>query len=221
MRVAIIQPNYISWRGYFDFFKQVDTFILYDDVQYTRRDWRNRNIIKTPDGPQWLTVPVDDSNRSALINEIKIKDNGWQERHLKQIRQAYSNAPYLHEVMGILEESFEEERESLSILNERLIRNILEYLGIRVNVINSSDIGYACMRSTERLVALCKAEGATAYLSGEAARNYLKPEEFGDIRVLWHKYKEKVYPQLWGDFLSRVSIIDTLMCCGRKTADII
>lgn len=224
MRTAIIQPNYIPWRGYFDFFKICDTFVFYDDVQYTKGDWRNRNLIKTQDGAQWLTIPVHASGRLAknlLIKDTKMVDNGWRERHLKTIEANYGHAPYFGEVYDIMRDAFEIDSESICDLSIDIIKRILDYLGIRCRLLLSSKIGYSELKKTDRLVAICKHLSATEYMSGDAARDYLEVDKFGDIRVLWHKYKEKVYPQLWGEFMSRVSIIDLLCNCGMKGYDII
>lgn len=221
MRIAINQPNYLPWRGYFDFFKQSNLFVFYDDVQYTRQDWRNRNIIKTPDGPGWLQIPVEDYPKNANINEIKVRDNGWKIRHVEILRQNYMHAPYYGEVMGIVEDAFSADTKKLSDLDILLTKKMLEYIGISRQIVLSSDVGFAELSRTDRLVAICKKLGGTEYITGEAAKDYLEPEKFGDIRVLWHKYKEKVYPQLWGDFLSRVSILDTLFNLGPKTYDVI
>lgn len=224
MRVTILQSNYLPWRGYFDFFKQSDVFVIYDDVQYTKNDWRNRNLIKTPDGVQWLTVPVDDKNRigkNLLIKDVKITKNGWEDRHLKGIELNYKNAPYFGEIYDLLEKTFDEKHELLSDLNMSLIMKILDYIGIRCKLMRSSEMGFTELDPTERLVAICKHLGATEYYTGETAKDYLDTAKFGDIRVLWHRYKEKIYPQLWGEFLSRISIVDLIMNCGTKAHDII
>jgi len=220
MLTAIIQPNYIPWRGHFDFFKKVDTFVFYDDVQYTKRDWRNRNTIKTPDGGQLLTVPVD-ADRDTLICDAKIVDNGWKQRHLDLISQNYKNAPYFGDAYGIMCESFDEIHEDIGSLTISITQKILDYFGINCRIYRSSELGFEDLHKTDRLVAICKKVGATEYISGMAAKDYLKPEKFGDIRVLWQRYNEKVYPQLWGDFMSRVSIIDLIANCGIKGYEII
>ena len=224
MRATILQPNYIPWRGYFDFFKQSDAFIVYDDVQYTKNDWRNRNTIKTPDGSQWLTIPVDDKNRmkkSIPIKDIKMLDNGWRDRHIKILELNYKNAPYYGEVMDIVSEAFAEKLEFLVDLDMLLISKINDYLGIRCKIYYSSTLGFNDLDRQDRLVAICKHLGATEYCSGDAAKDYLDTSKFGDIRVMWHRYKEKVYPQLWGEFQSKVSILDLIANCGTKGYDII
>ena len=224
MRVTILQPNYLPWRGYFDFFKQSDVFVVYDDVQYTKNDWRNRNLIKAPDGAQWLTVPVDDKNRTSkyvLIKDVRVAENGWQERHLKSLEMNYAHAPYFGVIYGLMEESFNEKHALLVDLNMSLMRKFLDYLGIRCRIEYSSKLGFANCDQTDRLVAICKHLGATEYLTGDAAKGYLEQDKFENIRVLWHKYKENVYPQLWGWFISRISIVDLLMNCGTKGYDII
>lgn len=224
MRVAILQPNYIPWRGYFDFFKLCDTFVFYDDVQYTKNDWRNRNLIKTPDGVQWMSIPVNDVGRMSkglLIRDVTMHQNEWQTRHLNLVDANYRDAPYYGEIRQMLAEAYAEERESLHRLCKALIAKVNDYLGIKTRMLSSSDLGFQDLAPTDRLVAICRHLGATEYLSGDAARDYLEVEKFGDIRVLWHRYHERAYPQLWGDFVSRVSIVDTLMNCGPKTHDII
>lgn len=210
----------MPWRGYFDFFKQSNVFVVYDDVQYTKNDWRNRNYIKTPDGTQWLTIPIEHKHHmNSLIKDVDNPDNGWQERHLKSIEQNYKNAPYFGEIYDIIKESVYEK--NLVKLNMKIIDKILNYLGMKCKVCYSSEIGYTDCEPTERLVQICKHFNATEYLTGESAKDYLEVDKFGGIRVLWHRYKEKVYPQLWGDFISRVSIVDLLMNCGMKGYDII
>ena len=225
MRVTILQPNYIPWRGYFDFIKQSDAFVFYDDVQYTKNDWRNRNLIKTRDGVQWMTIPVDDSHlikNKLLIMDAKILQNEWQNRHLNLLEENYRHAPYYGEVISIMKEAYCEETEMLSKLNVLLMKKINDYLGFtNCKTYLSSDMGYKELAPTDRLVAICKRLGATEYLSGDAAKEYLEVDKFGDIKILWHRYYEKIYPQLHGEFISRVSIIDTIMNCGIKTRDIV
>jgi hypothetical protein len=224
MRVAILQPNYIPWRGYIDFFKQCDVFVYYDDVQYTKNDWRNRNLIKNPDGAQWLTIPIITDNRISnklIIRDAIMHQNNWQMRHLEAIEANYKHAPYYGDIREILTEAYEQEKQNLSKLCQTIISRINDYLGLRCKTLLSSEMGFNECAPTERLVQICRSLGATEYLSGDAAKEYLQVDKFGDIRVLWHRYHEQIYPQLWGDFISRVSIIDTLMNCGRKTYDII
>jgi len=224
MRVSIIQPNYIPWRGYFDFFKQSDVFVFYNDVMYTKNDWRNRNTIKTPDGLQWLTIPVNDNKRVSkglLINGATTLGSDWKERHLSSLELNYKNAPFIGEVLDIMEEGFMGDSYDLSEICISITQKILDYLGINCKTVRSSEIGYSNLSKTDRVVQICKELKATEYLSGDAAKDYMEMEKFGEIRVLWHRYKEKVYPQLWGDFISKVSIVDLLANCGTKAYDII
>ena len=224
MRVTILQPNYIPWRGFFDFFKQSDVFVVYDDVQYTKNDWRNRNTIKTPDGSQWLTIPVDDKDRMSkhrLIKDVNMLQNGWQDRHLKALELNYKNAPYYGEMLDIVSEAFDEKPELLIDLDMLLVRKINDYFGIRCKIVKSSVLGFNELDRQDRLVEICKHLNATEYYSGDAAKDYLDTSKFGDIRVLWHRYKEKTYPQLWGEFQSKVSILDLIANCGTKGYDII
>lgn len=224
MRVTILQPNYIPWRGYFDFVKQSDVFVFYDDVQYTKNDWRNRNLIKTKDGVQWLTIPVDDARRMTnklLIKDAKVVHNDWPKRHLAMLRDSYKNAPYCEAIVDMLVEAFEAHPDSLADLDMAITRKICEYLGFNCKFLVASTLGHTDLAPTERLVAICQDLGATEYLSGYAAKDYLDTSKFGAIGVMWHRYHEKTYPQLHGEFISRISIVDVLMNCGIKTRDII
>jgi hypothetical protein len=216
--VAIVQSNYIPWKGYFDIINQVDEFILYDDRQYTRRDWRNRNLIKTPNGLLWLTIPVRVKGRyEQRIDETTISDPEWAQRHWKSISHAYASAPYFDhlrdEFAALYAASIEEH---LSAVNKRFLEAICRMLGIRTRLSWSSDYNAVGDR-TERLVSLCRLAGAQEYLSGPAARSYIDEERFQEAGIAlsyiyYSGYPE--YPQLHGAFEHGVSIIDLLFNVG-------
>jgi len=216
-KIAILQSNYIPWKGYFDMIAAVDEFILYDDVQFTKNDWRNRNKIKTQNGVQWLSVPVgQDINR--LIREVELKDEHWQSKHWSTICHSYKRAPYFKEVATKLEPLYLERKYThLSQLNRGLIEFVCDLLGIKTIISNSWD--YALVDGqTERLVDLCKQAGGEEYISGPSARNYLNEALFEDrgIKLAWFDYNGyPEYPQLWGDFTHGVSILDLLFNCGK------
>lgn len=217
--VAILQSCYIPWKGYFDFVSAVDEFIIYDDMQYTRRDWRNRNKIKTPNGPQWLTVPVQVKGKfDQTIRETRIDGIQWAETHWKTIVQNYRRAPHFERISALLEPVYSSATSftHLSELNRTLTELICAEMGIQTKLSWSWDYNLVPGK-TERLVDLCKQAGATCYLSGPAAIDYIEPELFDEagIELMYIGYDGyPKYPQLWGDFDHAVSVIDLLFNCG-------
>jgi len=219
-KVAIIQSNYIPWKGYFDLIAAVDEFILYDDMQYTRRDWRNRNQIKTPQGAQWITVPVlVKGNNHKKIGEPEIEGIFWANTHWKALSLNYSRAPFFTEVASLLKPLyFEETFTHLSQLNRRFIETICAYLGIQTVITNSSDYTLSDGK-TERLADLCVQAGGTEYISGPAARDYVDNKGFSDrgLKLTWFEYTGyPEYPQLWGEFMHGVTVLDLLFNCGKE-----
>ncbi|MCI8210396.1 hypothetical protein AUC61_12690 [Pseudomonas sp. S25] len=219
-KVAILQSNYMPWKGYFDLIAAVDEFILYDDMQYTRRDWRNRNKIKTPQGLQWLTVPVEVKGKyHQLIKDTQIVSGGWANDHLNALSQNYKRAKFFDEVMAWLVPIYTEcLPQDLSTLNRRLVEAVCNYLGIRTVIRSSSEFNLK-EGKTERLVDLCLQAQATEYVSGPSAMDYVVPSLFSDagVKLTWFDYSGyPEYPQLWGAFEHGVSILDLLMNCGQS-----
>ena len=217
-RVAIVQSSYIPWKGYFDLIAAVDEFILYDDAQFTKRDWRNRNRIKAPGGPIWLTVPVAVKGKYLqAIKDTMISDATWGERHLGAFRANYAKAPYWRQHKEWLEDLFLGcTAQSLSEINFRCITRICSALSIDTKLSWSMDYQLGDGR-TERLVDLCRQAGATEYLSGPAARGYLDETLFSAVGITvrfadYSGYPE--YPQLHPPFDHHVSIIDLLLNTG-------
>lgn len=219
-KVAILQSNYIPWKGYFDLIAAVDDFILYDDMQFTKNDWRNRNLIKTPAGVQWLTVPAGQDIRRR-IRDVSLPDRSWQRKHWTTLQNNYARAPYFKEVADWLAPFYlSEAHDNLSALNRQLIVAICNYLGIRTRIHNSWDFTLAEGR-TERLVSLCQQVGANEYLSGPAAKEYMEEAlmEAAGIKLTWFDYAGyPPYPQQWGAFTHHVSIVDLLFNCGPEAA---
>ena len=178
-RVAILQSNYIPWKGYFDLIAHVDEFILYDDMQYTRRDWRNRNLIKTPQGTQWLTVPVQVKGKyHQRIRDTLIDGSDWADLHWKSLCQNYRKTPHFNQITPWLEPIYVEQRHShLSSLNRQLIESICTFLGIQTRLSTSSDYTLKDGK-TERLIDLCLQAGGNEYVSGPAARDYIDETPF-------------------------------------------
>lgn len=222
--VAIVQSNYVPWKGYFDLIRSVDEFILYDEVQYTRRDWRNRNRIKTPVGIQWLTIPVEVSGRyHQAISETRIADASWAKRHWKTLTQSYGRAPGFPEFSPMLEGFYSTTAtDQLSVVNEALLRIVCGALGIQTKFRQSSAFSLDVDDPTERLVSICRQACATTYLSGPAARSYLDEARFHDagIDVAWMSYEGyPEYSQLHGPFDHRVSVLDLLFNTGARAIE--
>jgi len=220
-RIAVVQSNYIPWKGFFDLIAAVDEFILYDDVQYTRRDWRNRNQIKTAHGLQWLTVPVNVKGQYlAAIKDMIVADRSWAARHWKTIVHNYGGVSCFDEVAGWLESLYTEAARlsHLSEVNYLFIEATCRSLGIDTRLSWSMD--YELMPGrTERLVGLCQQAGATEYLSGPSARAYVEEDRFraAGIRVLYADYTGyPEYRQLHPPFVHTVSVIDLLLNEGAN-----
>lgn len=219
-KVAILQSNYIPWKGYFDLIAAVDEFILYDDMQFTKNDWRNRNKIKTPQGPQWLSVPVGQAiNRR--IRDVEIKDPAWQAKHWKTLATNYARAACFDETAEWLRPIYvETEHTNLSSLNRLLIETVCRRLGISTKISCSWDYALGDGK-TERLVDLCRQAGACEYISGPAAKDYIDEAQFesAGIKLTWFDYAGyREHPQLWGDFTHAVSILDLMFNCGSGSA---
>lgn len=219
-KVAILQSNYIPWKGYFDLIAAVDEFVLFDDMQYTRRDWRNRNQIKAPQGLQWLTIPVQVKGKyHQKIRETRIDGTDWAEAHWKNLLQCYRRAPCFREISDWLEPLYLECQEThLSSLNRRFIEAVCDFLEIRTVISNSWD--YTLLDGkTERLAGLCADAGGAEYISGPSAKDYVDESVFHDrnIKLTWFDYTGYCeYPQLWGDFAHNVTILDLLFNCGKE-----
>lgn len=220
-QIAILQSNYIPWKGYFDLIAAVDEFILYDEMQYTRRDWRNRNQIKTPQGVQWLTVPVQVKGKyHQTIQETIIDGTDWAQAHWKALIQNYCRTPYFEEIAAWLEPLYTHQTNThLSTLNRLFIESICRYLNIKTVISNSWD--YTLIEGkTERLADLCLQANGTEYISGPSAKNYIDLTVFSEkgLKVTWFDYSNyPEYPQFWGEFTHGVSILDLLFNCGKDT----
>lgn len=223
-KVAILQSDYIPWKGYFDIIGSVDEFILYDDMQYTRRDWRNRNQIKTPNGMLWLTIPVDTKGKYyQKINETKVAGQKWAHEHWRSIQLNYARAPHFEEYGPWLEDLYRKasEMEMLSDINHLFLTEICRKLGIKTRITWSSDYTLVDGK-TERLAQLVKSAGGDYYLSGPAAKDYIVDQVFEDagVQLAYMSYEGyPEYPQLYGDFTHNVSILDLLFMEGDKAPD--
>jgi hypothetical protein len=216
-RVAIVQSNYIPWRGYFDLIHDVDLFVFYDDVQFTRRDWRARNRVKSAQGAQWLTIPVG-AQTDRLICEVELADSQWQIKHWHTLTTNYGRCPHFSRYSDYFEHVFLGVAwRSLSDLNQALIRHIArEFLGITTEFADSRSLG-AGGRKQERLLDLLGRVGATSYVSGPAAQAYIEPERFAERGIALHWKDYTGYPdyaQPFPPFDPVVSIVDLLFNVG-------
>lgn len=218
--VAIVQSNYIPWKGYFDLIAAADEFIIYDDMQYTRRDWRNRNVIKTAQGLLWLTIPVKVKGKyHQTIRETEVDNASWARSHWKSIVANYQKAPHFDDVARWLEPIYLGSMPStLTEINQLFIAAICDYLDIRTRITKSWDYELIEGKS-ERLADLCRQAGGTHYLSGPGAQNYLDENVFAanQLKVQWFDYLGyPEYNQFWGNFTHSVSILDLLFHCGKQ-----
>ena len=218
-RVAILQSSYIPWKGYFDIAHEVDTFVFYDDVQFTHRDWRSRNKVKTASGAEWLSVPVG-GTRERLICEVELPDARWQARHWRTLQQAYGRTPHFERYRGYFEHVYLGTTWThLAELNQSMTKHIAtEFLGLRTRFEDSRH--YAAQgHKLDRLVDLASKAGATHYLSGPSARSYIDPARFAQagIELLWKDYGGyPEYPQRFAPFVHQVTVLDLLFNVGPE-----
>ena len=223
-RIGILQSNYIPWKGYFDLMDRCDEFVILDDVQFTRRDWRNRNRIKTPQGLKWLTIPVETRGKySQLIRETRISDGAWADSHWRQFQQCYGQAPFFKEFRDQIGDCYHSAK-NLSLLSEvnlLFINTIRELLGIKA-VLSCSTQYASTEQKSDRILDICMQAGGTEYLSGPAAKDYLVVKDFEEagIEVQWMDYGGyQEYPQRFDGFEHAVSILDLLFNTGTDAAN--
>lgn len=216
-KVAIVQSNYIPWKGYFDLIAAVDICILYDEVQFTKNDWRNRNQIKTSRGLEWLSIPVGQDIRRR-IREVQLPDARWQRQHWERLTRHYREAAYFDEVAAWLEPLYGRDYQRLSEVNRCFIEAINAYIGIATPLRWSWEYEGGEGR-TERLVEICRQERADIYVSGPKARDYLDTTQFtqAGIQVAWFDYQGyPEYPQFHPPFVHTVTILDLLFHSGKN-----
>ncbi|MEW6734937.1 MAG: WbqC family protein [Acidobacteriota bacterium] len=224
MRIVILQPGYLPWLGFFDQLYRCDRFVIYDDVQYTRRDWRSRNRIKTPAGAHWLTVPVINRGRyQQLINKAEIDySQDWVHKHLGSLKANYIHAPFFQHYYAGLVASLAARPERLLDLNIALIKTCADWLGINTPLILASELQVEGSSSL-RLLNICQRLGAGNYLTGDAARDYLDEKLFtsAGVNIEYHGYQHPYYRQLHGSFIPYLSIIDLLFNHGPESLAIL
>ena len=217
--VVASQPRYLPAAGYLHRMLLADVFVYLDTVQYTPRDWENRNRVKSPSGPVWLSVPVVRKKREQTILETEIdQSQHWSRRHLRSLELYYRRAPHFDEVFGLVEPILSQRFDLLRDLNLALVDALLGFLGRRVECVRASDLGVEAARGQDLLIALCGKVGGGIYVSGPLGRNYIEPERFRarGVGLAFHDYVAAPYPQLHGGFLPDLSSIDLLFNCGRQ-----
>ena len=223
MIVAIHQPQYLPWIGYFDKMRRADVFCYLNDVQYKKNEWQNRNRIKTAQDWQWLTVPVC-YRFPEKINEVRINNTTrWSKKHLQALKTNYNRAPYFKAYISIFEDIFSREWEFVSELNIHLIELLKDALKMpEKTTIISSEL---TLREdpTDRLIDICNALGADTYLAGQGGADYMDTTRFAKngLKVITQEFKHPAYPQLFKDFKSHLSIVDLLFNCGPESMDMI
>ena len=224
MRVTILQPSYLPWLGFFEQMTRSDKFVLLDDVQYTRRDWRNRNKVRVKEGWVWLTVPVQQKSRfSQSLLETRIDNSvSWRRKHLETLRQHYCKAPFFEKYFPRCQQVYEKDWTFLFDLCLETINLIKEEMGIETPLLRSSEMKPGGEK-TERLVSICRELGATHYLSGESGSNYIAEEGFSSqgIELEYQNYEHPVYPQRYTGFVPHLSAIDLLFNCGEQSLGIL
>lgn len=222
--VVILQSSYIPWIGYFDLINSADEFIIYDDIFISpEKSWRVKNKVRNKKESFWLTIPIIEKKLSSkLIKEVEVAKPFWAKKHWKSISLAYSKAPYFVQYRSLLEKTFAEceNLKFLSQINQKFIFLICSLLKIETKISFSEEYGFQTLKSTERLVEICKASSATTYLSGPAGKNYLKEDLFvqANIKLKYFDYSGYLpYPQLGDNFFPNLSILDTLLSVGEDT----
>ena len=213
-KIAISQSNYIPWKGYFDSIAKVDVFVIYDDMQYTKRDWRNRNLIKTPNGLKWLSIPVEVKGKYfQKIKDTKIADKTWVKSHLGIIKQNYKTAKHFREIWNWVEELYLScDLKYLTDVNMHFIKAINSFLKIETEIIFSSDFKLHEDRNI-RLINICTKLNGSDYFSGPSAKLYMNEKLFENHNLKIHYFNYSNYPeyiQLYDDFEHGVSILDLL-----------
>ena len=224
MKIAVSQSNYIPWKGYFDLIATVDEFILYDDVQYTKNDWRNRNKIRTNEGWTWLTVPVQQKNLyTQLLKDTRIDNStNWSKKHRAAIRFNYSNAPFFENYYPYFDSVYQKRWEFLLDLCYETTGYLKEVLKITTQTFKSSTISVEGVKA-DRILNLCQKMGATHYLTGGLAHDYLSGDNFSQngVELEYQEYDHPRYSQQYSGFIPNMSLVDLLFNAGDKSLDVL
>lgn len=224
MRIAIMQPGYIPWLGFFELMYNCDTFVVFDDVQYTEKDWRNRNRIRTKHGWIWLTVPVLTKNkRKQLINETKINYSvNWIKKHLNAVKLNYSKAKYFRDYFFDFKNIIEKKHDLLIDLDLEIISWMSRRMNINKEIVRSSILNIDG-RKEEKIIGICNKLGASEIYDSKAASFFLDLEKFSKagVNIIFQNYLHPVYEQLYKPFLPYMSALDLFFNYGPKSLSVI
>ena len=219
-----MQPGYLPWLGFFELMYNCDLFVLLDDVQYTKKDWRNRNRIRTREGWIWLTVPVlTKDKQNQLINEAKINSStDWRRKHLRTIEINYYKAKYFNNYFPYFEKLYASDWGYLVDLDAEIISWIAKALDIKTTILESSVLNIEGKRE-DKIINICKKLGAEEFYDSKAAQNILDLEKFweNDITVKFQNYPHPIYKQIYEPFIPYMSVIDLLFQYGPESLNIL
>lgn len=221
--ICILQPGYLPWLGFFEQMLRCRQFVIYDDVQYDKHGWRNRNRIKGPRGPEWLTAPVVAKGGPKLINQVEIDSTQprWARKHLAALRQHYGKAPYFKDYFPALEETLSRKWRRLVELDMEIIKMMARWLGLRSELLLSSELGIPRSDPNKRLVDILHRLDGKVFYEGAAGKNYLNLDMFrrNGLQVVFQDYQPRPYPQQYQDqgFVPFLSAIDLLFNCGPES----
>jgi len=232
VKAVILQSGYIPWLGYFDLIEKADVFVFLDDVQWTTRDWRNRNRVRTPEGWSWLTVPVQlrKPHYEYIVKDVEIDNSrNWQEKHLRTLKSCYKKAPYFDEAYPLFDSILSKKQKFVVDLNYELLFGICNYIGLKgTRFLFSQEMSISReIKKTGKLISILEEiRGVTTYISGPSAKSYIEESKFEGkgIKVEWHNYQHPYYRQnTWGSniFIPYLSIIDLLFNHGTESLNIL
>lgn len=226
IRTVILQPGFIPWLGFFELMYKCDVFIFLDDVQFTKRDWRSRNRIKTPDGPKWLTLPVKTKGRfSQLIKDTELDNSkNWPSQHLKTIKMNYSRSPYFNTLYPKIEEIYNCSWNLLFDIDIALIKLLIKELCLKPELLRSSETKTSTKETgKDKIIKICEAVGATHFYSGAAGKTIYDFESFEKHNIVleFQQYQHPEYKQLWGNFVSYLSVMDLIFNHGEKSLNVL
>tara|TARA_A100001515_G_scaffold69483_3_gene55247 strand:- start:1086 stop:1784 length:699 start_codon:yes stop_codon:yes gene_type:complete len=223
-KIIITQSNYIPWKGYFTTMRHATHIVLYDDAQYTKRDWRNRNKIITQKGPTWLTIPIDVKGKfNQKVNEAKVKNNQWSIDHWNKLRENYKKAPHFKQYSKYFEDIYLKQlpkHEYLSDINRIMLKICIDLLGIEIEILDSREFNIRGGK-TGKLINICKDLEADEYFTGPAAKGYMEENLFDENNIKLTYYDLENFPeynQSWNDFSHFVSVLDMFFNLGDETS---
>ncbi len=222
MNLVILQPGYLPWLGFFEQMHRADLFVMFDDVQFDKHGWRNRNRIRTKEGFAWLTVPVNSSGKPR-VNEVLIENkHNWRKKHLGALTANYSGAPFFKDYFDELGEIIMQPHEKLIDLDVAIIFFLKKSLGIKTDITFSSKLS-SKGSGAERVVNICRELGAKQYISGDAGRDYLNEEDFlkNGIKLTYQNYKHPEYKQVYKGFVPYMSTVDILFNKGKESLSLL